>query len=69
MKAFILDKNPNFSESKTSIDGCNYKLRQIKGNGLVLEVTDNLSGTERDHVYFSKSDLRALFMLVCTEGK
>jgi hypothetical protein len=67
MKSFLLDKCPNFGEEKVSLDGNQYLLKQIKGNGCHLSVIDIASGLERDNVSFSKSDLKALFLLLSTE--
>jgi hypothetical protein len=67
MKNYLLDQHPNFGEEKISLDGNDYELRQVKGNGCYLTVIDSSTGTERDHICFSKADLKAIFMLLYCE--
>jgi hypothetical protein len=67
MKNFLLSEHPNFGEVKCSIEGQQYTMAQVKGNGVCLHVVDETSGLERDQVCFSKNDLKALFCLLCTE--
>ena len=69
MKGFVLDAKPNFGECKVSLkDGINdfeYTLRSVKGNGCYLSVWQN--GLEKDCITFTKTDLKALFLLLNTE--
>jgi len=72
MKNFILDSNPNFGEAKCSMKDDNgkktdYRLVSVKGNGLFLSVEEN--GVQKDCISFSRQDLKAMFMLLCTEKK
>lgn len=71
MKNFILDEKPKMSEANVSLDGFQYKLKIINGNGCYLTVFQNIDGVdmERDHLSFTRTDMKALFMLLCTEKK
>jgi hypothetical protein len=69
MKAFLLDSNPTFGESKVTVDDFEYVLKNVKGNGCYLTIVGKVDGLERDHIAFTRSDLRALFLLLCTEKK
>ena len=65
MKNFLLDQKPNFGEAKLSLNGIDYKLVRVKGNGCYLQVSQD--GVEKDHVIFSQQDLKALFLMLCVE--
>jgi hypothetical protein len=67
MKNFLLTTHPNFGETSVTVDGYVYKLCQVKGNGLYLSISGEKDGIERDMVTFTKSDLKALFLLLSTE--
>lgn len=67
MKSFLLDKNPDFGESKVSLEGNTYLIKSIRGNGCHLQVIDNASGLERDNINFTRADLKALYLLLSTE--
>ena len=65
MTNFILN-NPNFSKAKVQINGDRYELEVIKGNGILITViTDSVI---RDQISFSRQDLKALYMLICTKS-
>lgn len=60
MKNFLLDSNPSFGESKVTVDDFEYVLKNVN---------DHATGLERDHIALTRSDLKALFLLLCTEKK
>ena len=64
MKNFILTEHPNFGEEKVNFDGTIYHLAQVKGNGCCLTVIDEATGIERDRICLSKTDMKALFVLL-----
>jgi hypothetical protein len=65
MKNFILTDHPNFGEEKVTIENTTYCLNQVKGNGAILTIS--IGGEERDRMCLSKVDMKALFILLCTE--
>jgi len=71
MKGFILTEHPNFGEERLTLDGFVYELKQIKQNGCYLTVYQMIDGleVERDRLSLTKTDMKALFMLLCTERK
>ena len=68
MKNFILDSNPNFSEATAKVGDFTYKLDMIKGNGCRIRVFQTISGevTERDSLHLTRDDMRAFFMMLCS---
>lgn len=65
MKKFLLDENPNLGETEVSIGTTTYRLEMIKNNGCYLTVYEN--DVCKDQITFTRQDLKALFMLLCTE--
>ena len=65
MKEFLLDKNPKFDSESLTLAGTTYKLTRMNGNGCNLTITDH-NGAE-DSLTLTVTDMRALFMLLCTE--
>lgn len=65
MENFLLTKHPNFGEVKVKIENTEYLLAQVKGNGAVLKISS--VGVELESLCLSKTDMKALFMLLYTE--
>lgn len=72
MKNFLLNSNPNFGEVKTTLKDeskkfSDYTLQNAKNDRYVFMVTED--GMVRDHVIFTRQDLKALYCLLSTECK
>jgi hypothetical protein len=62
MKNFLLDAKPNFGEVKVTIDGLDYQLKRMKGNGCVFGVFNG--GVETDEVVLTTQACKALYCLL-----
>lgn len=65
MKKFLLDETPNLGETEVSIGTTRYHLEMVQNNGCYLSVYEN--GICKDQITFTRQDLKALFLLLCTE--
>jgi len=65
MKKFLFDENPNIGETEVGIGITRYRLEMVKNNGCYLTVYEN--DILKDQITFTRQDLKALFMLLCTE--
>jgi hypothetical protein len=63
MRQFILDKTPNVEESLT-LDGTKYSLKTLGKNRYVFEIYDS---EEPETVYLTKTELKAMFLLISTD--
>ena len=65
MKHFILDANPNFSESTVTVSGIKFKLKNVKGNGAYfIEYKDDVPA---DEIALTKQAMKALYLLLTTK--
>jgi hypothetical protein len=62
MKNFLLDHTPNFGEVKTKIEGLDYILRRVKGNGCIFAVFND--GIEVDETVLTPQACKALYCLL-----
>jgi hypothetical protein len=62
MKSYLLDAKPNFGEVKVTIEGLDYQLKRVKGNGCIF--TSGKDGLETDSVVFTMQACKALFCLL-----
>jgi hypothetical protein len=70
MKSFLPDIKPNFGEAKVTLkddsgNATDYQLVSIKGNGCYFSASKD--GVETSYITFSRQDLKALFLMLCTE--
>lgn len=67
MKNFLLDRTPNFGETKVTLKDDHgkdhhYKLERIHGNGCIFSETSG--GTTADDVVLTMNACRALYLLL-----
>jgi hypothetical protein len=65
----IFDDNAKYQSSVT-LDSVNYKLRKLKpqdGNGFMFTVEE--PNKESESIHFTSPALKAIYLLITTEGK
>ena len=65
MDNFLLTRHPNFGESKVKIENTTYLLTQVTGNGVLLKISKD--GIDLEQLCLSKTDMKALFLLLYAE--
>ena len=66
MRNFLLDEQPNFSESVTIVNHAKFRLKNVMNNGCYFIEYDE-DDNEKDRVCLTKTAMKALYLLLTTE--